>query len=132
MYLIACGALLATGIILNTTDRRMLALTLAVGANIFLPIPNDTAALFYGCCIAAELAVAVIAFSLRNTAGLLVFEVCALLVVTHLMGYVLDGNPPFSPYRAIVKILEVSQLVVCLALSPKLAPILRNHDVETT
>lgn len=132
MFLLACGFLLVAGLVLNSTDRRMLALTAMVGATIFLPVPNDTAIQFYSFCLAVEVLVGITSFSMRNAAGLLIFEICVLLAITHMMGYVLDGSPPFSPYRSIVKILEVSQLVVCLALSPKLAPILRNQYAKTT
>lgn len=130
MYLIACAVMLLLAVVLNATDRRMLALTFAVGANIFWPAPESYDQ-FYIFCIAAECAVAFTALALRATASILVAEVCALLVITHLMGYSLDGSPPFSPYRVIVKLLEFSQLAACAALSPVIAPILRNHDAKT-
>lgn len=132
MYLLACGAILATGLVLNVGDRRMLALTAMVGVGVFLPVPSESAFQFYASCIAIELMVGVVAFALRAPASLLVIEVCALLVAAHTMGYALDGHPPFSPYRVIVKLLEVSMLAVCVALSPIVAPILRNHDAKTT
>lgn len=135
MYLVACGALLATAIILNIGDRRMLALTGLVGASAFaqlLPIPRETAEQYYAFCIIADLTIGFAAFALRNKAGLLIFELSTLLVVSHMMGYNLEGSPPFSPYRVIVKILEFSQLAVCVALSSRVAPILRNHDAKTT
>lgn len=132
MYQIACGFLIVVGLAVNITDRRMFALTALVGASVFLPAPYESAGHFYLFCIAAETAIALAALALRNSAGILVAEACALLVIAHAMGYALDGNPPFSPYRVIVKLLEVSQLVVCVALSPVLAPILRNHDAKTT
>lgn len=132
MYYPACGVLLAAGLILNCADRRMLALTALVGASIFLPVPRETAEQFYLFCIVAETAIGLAAVALRNSAGVLIAETCALLVVAHIMGYALDGHPPFSPYRVIVKLLEVSQLVACVALSPVLAPILRNHDAKTS
>lgn len=110
----------------------MLALTLLVGASVFAPVPSHSEFAFYGFCIAAELTVALVAWGLRARASGMIVNVCVLLVITHLMGYALDGSPPFSPYRSLVKLLEVSQLVVCLALSPVLAPFLRNHDATTT
>jgi hypothetical protein len=58
--------------------------------------------------------------------------VCAVLVIAHMLGYALDGYPPFSPYRSIVKLLEVSQLLACVALSPLMAHLLRNRDATTT
>lgn len=131
MYSIACGTLLLIGLLANLPDRRMLALTALVGASIFLPVPRDTALQFYSFCIAAEILVAVLAYKLGARAGIIVAEVCVVLVIAHVMGYALDGYPPFSPYRSIVKLLEVSQLLACVALSPILAPLLRNHAKTT-
>ena len=131
MFLIACGVMLLIALAVNLSDRRMLALTFVVGVAFFLPAPRDTAEHFYVFCIAAECAVALLALTIRADGSILVAEVCALLVITHLLGYSLDGSPPFSPYRVIVKLLEFSQIAACAALSPVIAPILRNHDAKT-
>lgn len=131
MYLIACGVLLALATVLNLTDRRMLMLTLAVGINVFFPVPSFTQAQFYGTCIALESMVLIVAvFYSARASGISVFS-CVLLIITHLMGWTLDGSQPFSPYQLIVKSLEVIQLLACVALSPVFTPILRNHDVTT-
>jgi hypothetical protein len=132
MYQLACGVLLTFGVLLNISDRRMLALTLLVGASIFMPVPRDTALQFYSLCIAAELLVGVLAYALHARASGLITDVCAVLVIAHMLGYALDGYPPFSPYRSIVKLLEVSQLLACVALSPLMAHLLRNRDATTT
>lgn len=132
MYQLACASLLVLGLVLNVQSRRMLALTALVGVSIFVPAPMQSAQAFYAFCINAEIGVGIIAWLSGTKAGVIVLELCVLLVLAHIMGYALDGSPPFSPYRVIVKILEVSQLVACAALSPILAPILRNHDATTT
>lgn len=132
MYLTACGALLGASFLLNLHDRRMLALTLLVGVSIFIPVPRHDADVFYTFCIAFEMGVAFVALLLNARASVVVAELCALLAITHLMGYALDGNPPLSPYRVIVKLLEISQLTACVALSPSLVDILRNRDATTT
>lgn len=132
MYLIACGVLLATGLFVNRSDRRMLALTALVGVSIFIPVPRETAEQFYLFCAAAELTVAFSAYALRARAAGAIVDLCVLLVIVHAMGYAMDGSPPFSPYRGIVKLLEIMQLVSCIALSPVLAPILRNKDATPT
>lgn len=132
MYLAACGALLAAGLVLNAGDRRALLLTALVGASVFLPAPHHSAEAFYTFCIAVDVAIGVLAWATRSKAGAAVADLCVLLVIAHIMGYALDGSSPFSPYRIIVKILELSQLAACVALSPILAPILRNHDATTT
>lgn len=129
MYLGACGALLALAFVLNMRDVRMLVLTFFVGVSIFVPVPRATAEQFYLFCIVMELAVAAAAWAAdyEETIGEWLASICALLVIVHVLGYYLDGNPPFSPYRAIVKILELLQLGVCVALSPVAAPLLRNR-----
>lgn len=134
MYLAACGALLALALILNWRSARMLALTFLVGVSIFVPVPRMTAEVFYTFCIVMEIAVAAAAWALDDdsSAGEWMALICVLLVITHIFGYVQDGSGPFSPYRMIVKILEVSQLVACVVLSPIAAPLLRNRDATTS
>jgi hypothetical protein len=133
MYLVACGVLLAIGAALNLREWRGLLLTLLVGANIFAPMPMWSGEAFYAGCIIAELVVLVAAGVLICRQSEFVLYASALLVISHFMGYSLDaGSNPLSPYRGIVKLLEVSQLLACLALSPVLAPLLRNHDATTT
>lgn len=128
MYLPACGSLLLVAIILNFLDIRMLALTIAVGVTIFIPVPSSTAFQFYSFCIFSEALLGVFAYWTKTEAGFLVANACFLLVIAHLMGYALDGSAPLSPYHVIVKMLETLELGVCIALSPVLTPILRNQD----
>lgn len=127
MYLVACGFVLAIALGLNLQDRRMLALTVAVGVSVFMPVPAFTQAQFYGTCILAELVVASLAVFYTSRGSTIIFYCCLALVASHFMGWILDGNPPLSPYRLIVKLLEFSQLAACVALSPIIAPILRNR-----
>lgn len=130
-YLLACGAIFVLAICLNMFDRPMLLLTIVVGVGFFLPAPRGSADEFYAFCITMEIFVGVAAWYSKSKAGYIIVDVSLALVITHLMGYALDGNPPFSPYRLIVKILEVTQLMACAALSPIIYPILRNHDATT-
>lgn len=132
MYLYACGMVLPVALLLNSGDRRMLALTVLVGASIFLPVPAHTQAQFYVTCILVDLTMLAVCVFLPSRVSCVLGHICAALVLTHFMGWVLDGSPPLSPYRVIVKLLEFSQLAACVALSPIIAPILRNHDATTT
>lgn len=132
MYLLACGALIATAVVLNIRDVRMLALTVLVGATVFLPVPSHTQMQFYGTCILVELCVLAWCVFLPSRASSLMIHIVLLMVVAHFMGWILDGSPPLSPYRVIVKVLEISQLLACVALSPVLTPILRNRDAAPT
>lgn len=132
MYHTACGILLCTAFVLNLADRRMLVLIGLVGASIFASAPRESAEQFYIFCITVEITVAILACALRARAASAIVDICVLLVIVHAMGYAMDGSPPFSPYRGIVKLLEILQLVMCIALSPVLAPILRNNDAKPT
>ena len=132
MYLVACGVLLAVATVLNLRDRRMLALTLAVGVNVFYPVPAQTQAAFYGTCIALELMVLTVAVFYTSRASCIAIYASSALVIVHFMGWTLDGSPPLSPYRVLVKLLECAQLVACVALSPVLTPKLRNRDAAPT
>lgn len=134
MYLIACGVLLAIAAALNLRDWRGLCLSLLVGVNVLLPMPMNTAEAFYSACIAAEVTVLLGAlFVFKCRASEIISYASAFLVLSHFMGYSLDaGSNPLSQYRAIVKILEVTQLLACVAFSPVVAPILRNRDAKTT
>jgi len=131
-YLLACSALLAVALAVNLLDRRMLLLTAVVGVGFYWPQPMSSAAAFYVSCIFVEIVVGVSAFFLDHRRGFWVTEIALLLVLSHIMGFALDGNPPFSPYHLIVKLLEFSQIAACVALSPVIAPILRNRDEATT
>lgn len=132
MYQLAYAVLWAAGLLVNLRHPRILLLTAMVGASVFLPVPHDSAESFYMTCIMVDFGVGIAAWSMATAAGALIADICVLLVIAHVMGYALDGGLPFSPYRVIVKILEVSQLVACVALSPTLAPILRNQNATTT
>lgn len=127
-FLLACSALLFLGLLLNVRDQRMLFLTLVVGAGFLVPAPRDSALHFYVFCSSVQAVVAIVAWRIRTVAAIAVFETCILLIVADIMGYTLDGSHAFSPYRAVVKLLEFSQIAVCVVLSPVLAPILRNRD----
>jgi hypothetical protein len=131
MYLYACAVLWVLALGLNMRDQRALMLAFLVGASVFIPVPSDTAIHFYTFCVSAEILVAIAALRLRCRASELVAYVCALLVISHFMGYSLNGNPPFSPYRGIVKILEVSQLLACVAFSPILLRVIRNRETAS-
>lgn len=131
MYLYACASLWAVALGLNMRDQRALMLAFLVGVSIFIPAPGDTAIHFYTFCISAEIVVGILALQLRCRASEAIAYVCALLVISHIMGYALNGNPPFSPYRGIVKILEVSELLACVAFSPILLRVLRNREATT-
>lgn len=111
----------------------MLVLTLAVGINIFYVVPDHSQAAFYSTCLALEVMVLAVAAFYGPKASVIVAYTSICLIIAHFMGWTLDGSAHLSPYRVIVRILEVTQLVACVALSPVLMPILRNSgDAKTT
>jgi hypothetical protein len=128
MLLNAYAILLGLGFYLNRHDRRMLALTFAIGVSVFIPVPRDTAFAFYTFCIAAEACVALIAWWLDTRATELVVGICIVLVLAHVMGYILNGHPSLSSYRVIVPLLESAQLLMCVCMSPSLHARLQNRQ----
>lgn len=122
-----CLALLALGAGLNARDGRMLALTLLVGASIFTPTPREYEN-FYLFCISFEIIVALVALRLNTAASVPIFILCFVLVIAHVMGYYKDGYPPFSPYRAIVPMLETLEILCCVLTSAPLLSLIRNRE----
>lgn len=131
LFLLACGALLGLAAVLNFRDRRMLLLTLVVGAGFYLPAPMESAERFYSFCFAVEVMVAILAYRTEHDHAGFVIALAILMAISHVMGYVLDGSLPFSPYPVIIKALEFFQILSCVALSPAFTPMLRNRDVST-
>lgn len=127
MRTIAYLVLLALAARLNRNDRRMLALTAVVGVSLFLPAPTEWPT-FYIFCGLAEIVVALVALSLNTAASVLIAEICVLLVVTHFMGYHMDGSFPFSPYRFARATLETTEILCCILASAPLASRLRNRE----
>jgi hypothetical protein len=108
-------------------DWRLIALTALVGGTTFLPAPHDSALRFYLFCASAEIIVAVAALSLRLPASIPIAVVCALLAVSHALGYQYDGFPAFSPYRTICKLLEASEILCCVIFSKRVLATLNNR-----
>ena len=93
----------------------MSALTMVVGAGIFVPIPDQW---FYLTCMAVELVVAIMAYRIGAAASSMVIRMSAMLMMFHGLGWVFDGYPEYSPYHIAVKFLEHAELIVCILLSP--------------
>lgn len=131
MFEATCGFLMGLSLLLNCRDRRMFALTAMLGLFFFLPAPMDSQWQFYTYCIAAEVAVFFFALKLQSNASGAVMLLCIFLAISHIMAVSLGGYGIFNPYRLIVKILEFLQFSACVALSPVIMSILRNHNVST-
>lgn len=96
----------------------MLALTLLVGASIFASPPMDSRLHFYLFCIMVELAVLLFALGCKCEASTAIAYICGGMIVAHLGGFFLRGGLILSPYQLIIKLLEFSQLLSLVALSP--------------
>lgn len=117
------GILLTLAVMVNLRDRRMLLLSLVVGAGIFMPIQD---AYFYGVCMLVEVAVGISAALLQSRASKVVLRISQLLIIFHTLGWWLNGYPPESPYHLMVRICEHAELLACIILSAKLT-LRSNH-----
>lgn len=120
-------AVLALALWLNRRDGRMTALTIAVGANVFVPAPTEWPT-FYIFCGLAEITVALVALRLKAAASVPIIFLSSLMALTQYMGYRLDGSLPFSQYGAALDLLEASEILCCIALSKPLMPFLLNRE----
>lgn len=106
--------LLALALSFNLGNVRMLALTLIVGAGIFAPVPD---AQFYLICALGEALIGLLAYRIAADASLIVVRISAVLVLFHVLGDLLNGYPPTSPYHLLVRICEHAELLACIILS---------------
>jgi len=120
--------LLAVALIVNASDKKMLALCLAVSAGVFLPMPKTSWELFYISCIGLEICVAYIAWRLRCAASNPIVLLSAILVICHAAGMALDGYPALSAYRILIPVLEKTEFVFCILLSSPVLGLLHNHE----
>lgn len=112
--MISYAILLCLALALNASDRRMLALTLVVGAGIFASVPDEY---FYLVCILGEAGIALLAFLLRARASGPIVKISTLLMAFHVLGWLLNGYPVSSPYHIMVQICEHAELAMCILLS---------------
>jgi hypothetical protein len=110
--------LLSAALWLNRRCWRTLLLSAVVGASIFVPVPHAaTPTLWYLQCLVIEVMVGVISLVFRTTASPVLATLSGLLCLAHATGMVVGPQPGFGPYRAIVPLLEVCQLLTCCLLS---------------
>lgn len=126
MRTLAYLALLALALWWNRRDWRMLALTLVIGASLFVPAPNEWPT-FYIFCGLAEIIVALVALGLKAAASVPIIIFSTLLAYTQYLGYQIDGSLPFSQYRAALALLETSEVLCCLLFSNPIKPFLFNR-----
>jgi hypothetical protein len=111
-YQFLFGAALA----LNLGNRKMLALTMVVGAGIFAPVQDAN---FYLICMLGEILIGLLAYRIDAYASGVIIGISVLLAMFHAMGYFFDGYPIASPYHILVKISEHAEIFSCIILSQK-------------
>jgi hypothetical protein len=113
----------------RSDDWRMMAMCVAVGFGISVPIPD---LFFYQWCALAETFVGIFALSIRTSASLPVFSLSLCLGILHFLGYKFDGYPAESPYHFLVTIAEHAELVACIVFSKpflgRLSPCRQNKS----
>lgn len=102
--------LLGLAILFNFRRPRALALIAVVGIGIFTPIPREH---FYAWSALVEIIVFVFSFMVGGPKSQAVAFFCVLLIITHFMGYYMDGYHERS-YHYMVRIYEHSELLVCM------------------
>lgn len=118
--------LIAFSVFLNIKDRKAILLSLAILANVTIPFTDlaTSQGQFYFICGAAELTIAALALWLNITASRYVVTMCVCLTGFHLLGFCLDGYPPNSPYRILVKIAEFAEIISCIVFSKPILELL--------
>lgn len=119
-------ALLVLALWLNRRDKRMLALTLAIGASLFVIAPTEWPD-FYIFCGLSELTIALVALRLKAAASAPIILLATLMAFTQYLGYKLDGSLPFSQYGAALDLLETSEILCCILLSSPIKPFITNR-----
>lgn len=102
--------LLVLALLFNIGNPRVLALTVIVGAGIFVPIPAPH---FYAWCAAVELLVLFLAMLVGSGQGHAVALLCVALLLCHLMGFLMDGYTSRA-YFYLVRIYEHAELLICM------------------
>lgn len=105
----------------------MLALTTAIGVNVFIPAPNEWP-MFYIFCGLAEVIVALLALRLKAAASVPIVFFSTAMAFTQYLGYKIDGSLPFSQYGAALAILETLEILCCIAVSEPIKPFLLNRE----
>lgn len=126
--MIPYAALMLLSLWFNRGDGKLLWLTAVVAASFFLDVPRSSQLAFYGTCIAVEVGVAWAAYALKTRASPLVIELCAVMVIAHIMGWSIDGHSSTSMYKVIMWTAEYSQILVCLIAAQPAVSRLKNHE----
>lgn len=126
--IIGGAILLGLALLLNLSNKKMLALTFIVGAGFFMPVPRTGEWYeFYQWCSFYQICVALCAMVVKCHERWAVVFFSLLLLLCDALGYWKDGFPAFSPYRILVPTIEYLQIIACIVLSNPIRSRLVNH-----
>lgn len=123
--------LLGLALLVNLSNKKMLALTVFVAAGFLVDIPRTSAEEFYRYCMLVEACIFLVALNVKCEASGAVLLSAGLLFLCHCLGYWKDGYPALSPYRVLVPALEYIQIVCCIIFSRPVWTILDNRESQT-
>lgn len=113
------AALMLIGVALNYPDRKMLLLTVTVGAGVLMPLlPTDSSLFFYSQCLFIDLFVMLMAIVIKaGSASVYVAQFGLALSALHVTGMVVGPVAGVSLYNVSIPLFEISQLLTCLLMS---------------
>ncbi len=112
--MILLAALLLLALALNIGNKRMIALSAAIGAGVLAPVPEEN---FYLICVIGESIILTVALLFRTNASRIIARISVILILMHLLGWWLNGYPPESPYQYMVQICEYAEILSCIFFS---------------
>jgi hypothetical protein len=128
MLYAAFGVFVLIAAVLNSEDKKTLALCLVVSAGFFSPLPKNDWLMFYVCGICTELCVALLAWRLNCAASKPIVVVSFSMALCHAAGIIYDGYPPLSPYRILVPAFELAEPIFIILTSRWVSSLLHNHE----
>lgn len=124
MLMSAKIAMLIIAIALTFRSKRLLLMTILVGADIFAPVPTNAGReVFCMDCIYIDAALGFLILLFNAEVSLAMSIICGALVAMH-FAYLQAGSAQFPEYKLLVPILECVMLFLCtidgiLELHPK-------------
>lgn len=119
--------LIITALAVNWGDKRAVALSTVIGVSLLLPVNKFTTwQNFYIVCALFEILITLLAVHINTRASDFIMVLSLMLCAFHFLGWWLDGYPPNSPYRPLVKIAEYAEIIACILFAKPLLRLL-NH-----
>lgn len=127
--MIIYSAMLVLSLWLNRADFKMLLLSALVSGSFFFQVPRESALAYYPTCIAVEIFVAFCAYKLKAKASTNVVDLCGVMILAHIMGWIINDRSSLEPYTAIMFLTEYAQIVTCAWCAVKSPKILWSRKI---